>query len=250
MADSSQQRELLLRQACAELCTMLRSGEEVRAETIFSRHPDLAADPEAALEVLYTEWVTREELGQAPSEEDLYNRFPQWRDRLRRLLEVHAGMIADVTETQTDDSDLDHKSNPIYPEISSWRLGAYEVLEQIGRGGMGVVFRGRHRVLGRQVALKRLLGGPYAEPEQLARFRTEAEAAACLDHPNIVKIFEINEENSQPYLVLELVSGGSLADLLLKSPLSPFRTAELMETLARAVQHAHERGILHRDLKP
>src|SRR5262249_31353576 len=120
----------------------------------------------------------------------------------------------------------------------------------IGRGGMGVVFKGRHCLLGRLVALKRLLRGAFATPQELARFTTEAEAAAALDHPNIVKIFEVGEEDGSPYLVLEFVPGGSLADLLSKEPLPPRVAAELLETLARAVEHAHERGVLHRDLKP
>jgi formylglycine-generating enzyme required for sulfatase activity len=126
----------------------------------------------------------------------------------------------------------------------------YEILEEIGRGGMGVVFKARQPGLGRLVALKRIHAGRETRPESLARFRREADAVARLDHPNIVRIYEVGEQDGQPYLALEYVAGGTLRERLAGNPLVPAAAADLVETLARAIAHAHQAGIVHRDLKP
>jgi serine/threonine protein kinase/WD40 repeat protein len=126
----------------------------------------------------------------------------------------------------------------------------YEVLGILGRGGMGVVYLARQVGLGRLVALKMISAGPHASPEQLRRFRQEAEAAAGLQHPNIVQIYHVGEQDSRPYFSLEYVAGGSLATALDGTPWPPEPAARLVETLARAVQVAHDHGIVHRDLKP
>jgi WD40 repeat protein len=126
----------------------------------------------------------------------------------------------------------------------------YEVLAEVGRGGMGVVYKARHRGLGRAVALKMILAGAGAGPDERGRFRTEAEAVARLQHPNIVQVHDAGEHEGRPYLALELVEGGSLKDALDGTPQPARRAAELVETLARAIHHAHQKGIVHRDLKP
>jgi serine/threonine-protein kinase len=129
-------------------------------------------------------------------------------------------------------------------------IPGYDLLGELGRGGMGVVYRARHLRLKRVVALKMLLTGLHGGPEHLGRFRTEAEAVARLQHPHIVSIFEVGDHQGLPYLALEYVDGGSLAQRLPGFPLPPLRAAELMAQLAAAVQHAHECGVIHRDLKP
>jgi tetratricopeptide (TPR) repeat protein len=126
----------------------------------------------------------------------------------------------------------------------------YEILGELGRGGMGVVYKARHLRLNRLVALKMILAGAHAGAQELVRFRHEAEAAASLQHPNIVQIYEIGEEDGRPYLALEFVEGGSLAAQLDGTPQPPDAAGRLIETLARAVHHAHQQGIVHRDLKP
>jgi serine/threonine protein kinase len=126
----------------------------------------------------------------------------------------------------------------------------YEILEVLGRGGMGVVYQARQLGLNRVVALKMILAGANASPQDLARLRAEAEAVAQLAHPNIVQIFEIGEQGGCPFLALEYVGGGSLAQHLDGTPVAPKQAAELVLALARAVHHAHEKGIVHRDLKP
>jgi WD40 repeat protein len=126
----------------------------------------------------------------------------------------------------------------------------YDVLAEVGRGGMGVVYKARHRGLNRLVALKMLLTGSHAGPGELARFRQEAETVARLQHPNIVQVYEVGAHNGLPYLALEYVGGGNLAQRTAGAPQPPRDAAALVELLARAVDHAHQQGVIHRDLKP
>jgi serine/threonine protein kinase len=126
----------------------------------------------------------------------------------------------------------------------------YEILAELGRGGMGVVYKARQTRLNRLVALKMILAGGHAGAADLARFRTEAEAVAQLQHPNIVQIYEVGEEDGWPFFSLEYVEGGSLEQHLRGTPLLPADAARLVETLADAVEAAHRKGIIHRDLKP
>src|SRR5207248_11198860 len=121
----------------------------------------------------------------------------------------------------------------------------------IGRGGMGVIYRARQRHSHRIVALKRVLGYHAASREWMERFRREAEAAASLDHPNILPIYEVSEsEDGLPYFSMKLASGGSLRDTESACPREPRKCVQLMAKVARAIEYAHSRGILHRDLKP
>ncbi|HEV3258733.1 MAG TPA: serine/threonine-protein kinase, partial [Gemmataceae bacterium] len=128
--------------------------------------------------------------------------------------------------------------------------GGYEILEELGRGGMGVVYKARQVALNRLVALKTILAAEHAGPEQRARFRTEAEAVARLRHPNIVQIHEVGEQGGRPFLSLEFIEGGSLAARLDGTPWPAAEAAQLIEALARAIHAAHQQGIVHRDLKP
>ncbi|HZT78999.1 MAG TPA: serine/threonine-protein kinase, partial [Gemmataceae bacterium] len=126
----------------------------------------------------------------------------------------------------------------------------YEILGELGRGGMGVVYQARQTALNRLVALKMIRCGDQAGPEELARFRREAEAVARLRHPNIVQIYEVGEHDGLPYFSLELCRGGSLAERLRHGPSQPGVAAAVVGQLARAMQAAHEHNIIHRDLKP
>lgn len=245
-----------LRQACNELGRRLRSGQSCCAEDFLAADATLNGDPDAALELVYTEFAVREELGQQPQPEQWLARFPKWRDELEKVFEVHrlvtdepthrAGLSGTHTdgERQPDDIDdgrgLDHHARLF--------ASGYELLGEIGRGGMGVVYKARQRSLGRLVALKTIFA-PH-EPRERARFRTEAEATARLSHPNIVQIYEVGQEEDRPYLSMELVTGKSLDKQLAESPLAARAAAELLLTVARAVAHAHDHGIVHRDLKP
>ncbi len=126
----------------------------------------------------------------------------------------------------------------------------YELLEEIGRGGQGVVYRARQKSLNRAVALKVIGLGQWAKKAHLKRFRLEAEAAAKLDHPCIVPIHEVGEADGCCYFSMNLVEGRQLDEVIRPEPMAIRRAAELIAKLARAVHHAHEHGILHRDIKP
>jgi serine/threonine-protein kinase len=136
------------------------------------------------------------------------------------------------------------------PVVNAPTVAGYEILSQLGRGGMGVVYKARQTALKRLVALKMVLSGEHAGAHELARFKAEGEAVARLQHPNIVQIYDVGQQQGRPYFSLEYVEGGSLAGKLSGTPQPPRVAAGLIETLARAMQYAHERGIVHRDLKP
>ncbi len=126
----------------------------------------------------------------------------------------------------------------------------YEILAPLGRGGMGVVYKANQRALGRIVALKQIQAGMDADAQELARFQIEAEAAARPRHPNIVQVYDVGVRDGLPFFAMEFVEGGSLASRLRKGVLRPREAAELVGSIARAIRHAHEAGIIHHDLKP
>src|SRR5678816_246159 len=158
-------------------------------------------------------------------------------------------------------------SAPAEPDIrvfTARRFGDYELLEQLGRGGMGLVYRARQTSLNRMVALKMVLDSQVNSPLALRRFEIEAEAAARLEHPNIVSIFEIGSAEGQPFISMRFIEGESLAQKLARGEFRPpleartktewtrvqERVARLMATVARAIHYAHQHGVIHRDIKP
>ena len=160
---------------------------------------------------------------------------------------LHSGLGAESESAQTLEEVLDE----IEVRDADWRLGNYQILEEIGRGGMGVIYRARQRHSRRIVALKRVLSYHADSRETLARFRREAEAAASLDHPNILPIYEVSEsEDGLPFFSMKFAARGSLLDLAPTLRNEPRQIVRLMSKVTRAVQHAHNQGILHRDLKP
>jgi eukaryotic-like serine/threonine-protein kinase len=142
------------------------------------------------------------------------------------------------------------RASPDSAERQPLSIPGYDLLGELGRGGMAVVFKARQQSLHRIVALKMILAGSRASAEELARFRIEAEAVAQLQHPHIVQIYEIGQQNGCPYYSLEFAEGGSLAQKLDGRPWSAEQAARLIEPLAQAVHAAHQQGIVHRDLKP
>jgi serine/threonine protein kinase/tetratricopeptide (TPR) repeat protein len=164
---------------------------------------------------------------------------------LNCLLRRALGCETETTET------LETVLDEVDVRDADWRIGNYQILEEIGRGGMGVIYRARQRHSRRIVALKRILGFHADSRETLARFRREAEAAASLDHPNILPIYEVSEsDDGLPFFSMKFAAGGSLLDAAQSLRDDPRRIVSLMAKVTRAVQHAHLQGILHRDLKP
>src|SRR5262249_24699756 len=163
---------------------------------------------------------------------------------------LSAGLGANGDNTQAEET-LDDLLSRIDGPDTDWHLGNYQILEEIGRGGMGVIYRARQRHSRRVVALKRILSCHADSRETLMRFRREAQAAANLDHPNILPIFEVGEsEEGLPFFSMKFAGGGSLLEAAPTLLRDPRRAVELMAKVARAVQYAHAQGILHRDLKP
>jgi tRNA A-37 threonylcarbamoyl transferase component Bud32 len=248
-------------------------GERIAVEGYLQRYPALVADPEAVLDVLYGEVLLREQQGEAPTAEEYQKRFPQYASRVRRQFELHealkagtffnagepaghpAGPAGSTTQTLTGTPAGATPTRPLgAPVAAGSRTGVaipgYEMHGELGRGGMGIVYKARHLGLNRTVALKMILAGGHASEQELVRFLHEAESVAQLQHPHIVQVFESGQHAGLPYFTLEFVAGGSLADRLRPQPLQPREAAALVEQLARAVHYAHQKGIVHRDLKP
>ncbi len=166
---------------------------------------------------------------------------------------LQSALVEDAVRDTSVDADqlfqrLKHKMRT--EDDSMPLVDGYEILEEIGRGGVGVVYRARQLSLNRLVALKMILAGPHLSAECRERFRREAKAVARLQHPNIVQVYEVGEQSGCPYLALELVEGGNLATWLGGAPRSAVEAAQIVATLAGAVEYAHRQGVIHRDLKP
>jgi serine/threonine protein kinase/Tfp pilus assembly protein PilF len=220
-------------------------GERVAVENYLAEDESLHDDPEAVLDLIYNEVRLREEAGESPALDEYSLRFPHLEDRLRLQFEVHRAM-----QTGAVLAEMSGVEEPGQGETSLPTLDGYEVLGELGRGAMGVVYKARQVALDRLVAVKMILAGPHAGPRERARFLTEGKAVARLQHPGIVQIHEVGEQDGRPFFCLELIRGGSLAQKLSGRPLPPRSAAELVERLARAVHHAHGEQIVHRDLKP
>ena len=166
------------------------------------------------------------------------------------LLETGFGLFDDEDENGTDQEPMLSRLNGAPPIKMLGDFGDYELLNEIGRGGQGVVYRAHQKSLNRTVALKVIGLGPWATEAHLKRFRREAEAAASLDHPFIVPIHEVGERDGCCYFSMNFVEGGQLDEVVRGAPMSIRQAAELIAKVARTVHYAHEHGILHRDIKP
>ncbi len=262
-----------------------KSGQRIVAEGLaegfYSKAwKSVAKNEEHLLDLLYHEILIRQEFDEVAECQHFVARFPHLRERIERLFSVHCAIededwddLAINTEDSAHSSDdssspndgnSDNGTSAVrtpsnatlqWPRRSRSKFiveppPGYVLLDELGRGGMAVVYRAKQQILNRVVALKMLHGGGLASPEVLARIRQEARAVAQLQHPGIVQIHEVGEHNGLPYLSLEYVPGGTLHDWLKGQPLPPMDACRIVEQLALTTQFAHEQGIVHRDLKP
>ena len=210
--------------------------------------PEIFSSGPIPISLVTEEYRVRHRWGDRPPHGEYASRFPEHVPAIFDILATADGELQRLTPIGRSES----KEVPAEGDgVPTRRIGEYEILGEIGRGAMGVVYRARRSDLDRIVALKMVLDGPHVDREGLNRLRAEAGAVARLGHPNIVQIYDVGEHEGRPYLVLEHVPGGDLAQsLAIGPPCSTETAARLVATLARAVHHAHARGIVHRDLKP
>ncbi len=228
-------------------------GERVYVEEYLARQPDLRSDRDAVLRLILQEVLLRRQAGEKPEPVEYQRRFPHLAEP---LADQFAADPSVETEVYLQDSAISpptvlSSDQVCWPELPSPpEVSGYEILGELGRGAMGVVYKARHRQLNRLVALKMILSGGFAGPQERLRFLAEAEVIASIEHPGIVRVHEFGTHGSLPFFSLEFCSGGSLSARLAKTPLPAREAARLIEQVARAVQAAHDRGIVHRDLKP
>jgi len=233
---------------------------------------EAAADNDERLAVLLDALTEQLRRGEKPQIDEFLQQYPDLADELRPLWAallvtncVAAGAqqfegsrsARSASRWKVTDETRDHTPGDERGAMAAGngvavgrRFADYELLEELGRGGMGVVYKARQLSLNRVVALKMMLRGDMASAADLARFRTEAEAAARLDHPTIVPVYEVGEFEGQPYFTMKYVAGTNLARMLAEGPMAARQSAAILAPVARAIQYAHARGVLHRDLKP
>jgi serine/threonine protein kinase len=241
----------------AEQLACWERGDPVRLEALLETRPELREDAEALLDLIYAEVLLREEHGDRPELAQYLHSFPHLAEPLRRLFAAHDALLSletDACPVMDGATTIDDRASCAKQrmDVGPQRSGPYEALEEIGRGGMGIVYRARHRVTGRLAALKVMQAG-LAPEEESAKFLVEARAVAALSHPNIVQIYEVVTPppgEGVPFIALEYVAGGNLAAHINGTPLPPREAAALVRALAEAMAHAHQAGIAHRDLKP
>ena len=215
-------------------------GERKVSESVFAEFPLIENDSESALEVIYREYAALEQLDEAPSLDDLCQRFPQRTSDLQDLFAVHEAIAPESG------------SAPETGEVKvGMRVGHYKLLEEIGEGGFGVVYMAEQiRPVRRRVAVKIIKPGMDTR-SAVARFEAERQALAMMDHSSICRVLDAGStESGHPYFVMELVRGMPITDYCIRERLSTRRRLQLFRLVCSAVQHAHSKSIIHRDLKP
>jgi serine/threonine protein kinase len=245
-AEQGARRAVLVELVHIDLEFRLKAGEAARVEGYLRRYPELAKQRGAAVSLVVREYHLRCRREAGLALDEYLRRFPEYHHELPARL----GAVANAATLGAAPSPParimpvtgEHPAPPALP--------GYEVLEEVGRGGMGVVYKARQLRLNRIVALKMILSASHATADERIRFLTEAEAIAAVKHPGIVEVFDFGTHDGLPFFSLEFCEGGSLAERLAGDPLPLTEAARLVEEVARALQAAHQNGIVHRDLKP
>jgi serine/threonine protein kinase len=204
-------------------------GDCVPVETLLHQHPALHPDTEGLLDLIYQEVFLRERRGETPQRDEYLRRFPHLAAPLGEQFDVHQAIQAET-------------ARPSIP--------GYELVAAVGQGGMGRVFKARDEKVGSLVAVKVLRPEHSRDRAVRKRFVAEAQAAAVLDHPHIVKVFAVGECDAGPYFVMELIEGATLEEIIRRGPPDLARAVGWLIPMAEAVDYAHGKGIIHRDLKP
>jgi serine/threonine protein kinase len=248
-------------------------GDKRLVEHYFEEHPELRADEKLLLDFICSEFALREEQGETPTLAEYRGRFPDVAQQLQLLFDVLQAIGAEQSLPSMGPLSSLASRAPLTPfprshgTIANARrksgseggasgsnpprqFGPYELLNEIARGGMGIVYKARQPKLDRIVAIKTILPQQFESDSAVRRFQIEAEAAAKLDHPGVVPIYDVGEQDGEHYLCMAYVDGESLATRLSRGPLPADDAARIVRDVAEAVHHAHERGIIHRDLKP
>ncbi len=211
------------------------AGQSVDVEQFIRREPDLAGELRQLWGAMFVAQAAASASRQAPDQNQPTSEPP--RDR--------SGTAPTPSSEISDSMQSPRRRSPL-PR----RFGDYDLLSELGRGGMGVVYKARQLSLERTVALKMILRGELASPADLARFQAEAQAVARLEHPHIVPVYEVGEQEGQPYFTMKYVSGTTLGRRLAEGPIGAADAATLLAPVCEAIHYAHEHGVLHRDLKP
>jgi len=263
-----------LRQLSQDQRECWQRGDHRLVEQYFEDHPDLRSDEKLLLDFVCSEFSLRQEHGDAPTLAEYVERFPALSLQLELLFEVLQAIDSEPSlpafdsesrilgqSISTHRNGLRRSATPRdkgQPALatdsvngsSPRRFGPYELIGEVARGGMGIVYKARQSKLDRIVAIKTIVPQQFESESAVRRFQVEAEAAAKLDHPGVVPIYDVGEQDGEHYLCMAYVDGESLATRVARGPLAADEAARIVRDVAEAVQHAHDRGIIHRDLKP
>jgi predicted Ser/Thr protein kinase len=241
----SSARSISLRE---ELRARWGRGDRVQVEEILRHQPELQKDIELVLDLIFTEFVVREDLGERPAISEYVQRFPRFAHRLERLFALDHAFLDSATDPFKTVAPESGQGAKAQAAAALWSIGKYAVLRQLDEGGQARVFLAVHPTLGREVVIKLGHRGMSA-PNREALIK-EGRILAELDHPFLAKIYDLDFHEDRPFLVMEYIPGQNLEQYAVHQPLTPVQCAHLLAKVSRAMALAHQRGVIHRDLKP